>query len=241
MNIIPAILPKNRNELVTKLQRLIESGYTGRIQIDLCDGVFVPSITWPFSEYENQKSFLNKAHEFFIDEELQELLKNFQVDYDLMVDQSEYLFLVWNSFSPHNIIIHLDAVTDHEALAIELLSQKKHFSFVSEKRITFAISQKTSIDDFTDWYNELGIRQVQVMGIETIGKQGESFSDTTISIIEKLQSKFPDLIISVDGGVNNDTIGKIAKTGIDSVVAGSAVFNGEISDNIQNLQKNAIL
>lgn len=241
MNIIPAILPKNRDELITGLQRLINAGYSGRIQVDLCDGVFVPSITWPFSEYQNNVDFLENAHQFSVDSELESLLKNFTIDYDLMVSQSEYLFSVWNVLQPNNIIIHLDSITDHESLAIELLSKKSPFPFVLEKRIVLAISQQTNLDDFAVWYDELGIRNVQVMGIETIGKQGESFSEKTVTIIEQLQKKYTDLVISVDGGVNQQSISKLAKIGIDSVVAGSAVFNGDISENIQSLEKSAII
>ena len=241
MYIIPAILPKNRNELIIELQRLIDAGYSGRIQIDLCDGIFVQSVTWPFSEYVDNAKFLENAHQFLIDSELTNLLTNFTIDYDLMVNQSEYLFSVWNILQPHNIIFHLDAITDHESFAIELLSGKSQFPFVLEKRIVLAISQKTNLDDLVIWYNELGIRHIQVMGIETIGRQGEPFSEKTLIIIEQLQNLYPDLIISVDGGVSHESIPKLAKLNIDSVVAGSAIFQGDIVDNIQKIQKSAIL
>lgn len=241
MTIIPAILPKNKNELVVGLQRLIEAGYAGRIQIDLCDGVFVPSTTWPFSDSNNITEFLEQADQFTIDSEIKELLSHFQVDYDLMVDQAEYLFSVWNLFEPRSIILHLDAIQDEESLAIDLLAKNSPFPFVAEKNITLAISHKTPLDRFSVWYTELGIRSVQVMGIETIGKQGEPFSEKTVSLIQEIQKKYPDVTISVDGGINQNTLLSLVNLNIDSVVAGSAVFQGDIRENLASLQKSAIL
>ena len=43
MNIIPAILPKNKAELIEKLTLL--RGHASHIQIDLCDGEFVDART----------------------------------------------------------------------------------------------------------------------------------------------------------------------------------------------------
>ncbi len=241
MHIIPAILPKNKTELINGLQRLIDAGYSGKIQIDLCDGVFVPSVTWPFSEYAHTKDFLEHAGHFVVDSDIAELLHQFEVEYDLMVDQAEYLFSVWDALQPSRIILHLDAIQDEESLAIDLLAKNSPFGFVAQKNITFAISQTTPVDRFAVWYTELGIHHVQVMGIATIGKQGESFTDQTIDIIDQLQKKYPDIVISVDGGVNHASIPKLAKVGVTTVVAGSAVFTGDIAKNLAELQKSATL
>jgi ribulose-phosphate 3-epimerase len=145
-------------------------------------------------------------------------------------------------FQPDRVIIHLDSLSDSEALAIDVTAERSPFDFVKNKQVMLAISQTTNISLLDYWYNEIGIRHVQVMGIDTIGKQGEKFSDHTIEIIQDLQKRFPGIIIQVDGGVNQESIEKLAKLGIDSVVAGSAVFTGgDIHRNLQELQKCAIL
>lgn len=242
MNIIPAILPKNRDNLVEKLRQLFDAGYSGRIQIDLCDGKFVESMTWPFSEYGGADQFLQQVDAFEMDDELLELLNHFKIDYDLMVTDVEHLFSVWDLLHPDRIIIHLDSLLDMEALAIDISAEHSPFRFVKNKHIIFAISQTTPIRELDDWYNELSIRHVQVMGIDTIGKQGEVFSDHTIKIIQDLQARFTDIIIQVDGGINRETVEKLIPLDIDAVVAGSAVFaGGDIHRNIQDLQKCATL
>jgi ribulose-phosphate 3-epimerase len=241
MNIIPAILPKNRDELVEKLRQLSDAGYSGRVQIDLCDGKFVESMTWPFSEFSSTYDFLNYADQFVLDDELFDLIQKFDIDYDLMVIDAEHLFSLWDSLQPKNIIIHLDALTDTEALAIDLTAERSPFEFVKNNQVILAISQTTDISLLDYWYHEIGMRTFQIMGIDHIGKQGEQFSDHTIEIIQDLQKRFPDSTIQVDGGVNQKTIGKLAKLDINAVVAGSAVFAGDIQDNLQRLQKYAIL
>ena len=80
---------------------------------------------------------------------------------------------------------------------------------------------------------------VQVMGIERIGFQGEGFSDRSLEYIKILREKYPDLVISVDGGVNLET-GKMAiEAGATRLVAGSAIFSADdiigAIDDFQNL------
>lgn len=45
--IIPAILPKNYEDLKNKIA--LVRGIVPLAQIDICDGKFVPNFSWPFS------------------------------------------------------------------------------------------------------------------------------------------------------------------------------------------------
>ena len=45
--IIPAILPKNYEDLKNKIA--LVRGIIPIVQIDICDGVFVETASWPFS------------------------------------------------------------------------------------------------------------------------------------------------------------------------------------------------
>jgi hypothetical protein len=63
------------------------------VQIDLCDGKFVESMTWPFSQYGDAGQFLQQVDDFEIDSELLGLLHHFKIDYDLMVqDARTFIF-----------------------------------------------------------------------------------------------------------------------------------------------------
>jgi len=241
MKIIPAILPKTKEELIDKLTKL--RGVSSHIQIDLCDGEFVESKTWPFSEFESTDHFLRHIDAFEEEIiEMQELFHDFKIDYDIMVRDPEQLLSVWNEMNPEYVILYLDSIEDTEGLALSLGSKTSPFRFVRDKKIIFAISQTTDIEKFDQWYREFGFRKIQIMGIDTIGKQGEQFTENTIKLIQDLEKRYPQIIIQVDGGINIESIKKLANSDVESVVAGSAVFkNNDISANISELEKSAIL
>ena len=48
MEIIPAILPKDFAEIEEKIEMVI--GIAPLVQIDICDGKFVTSTTWPYKK-----------------------------------------------------------------------------------------------------------------------------------------------------------------------------------------------
>ena len=78
---------------------------------------------------------------------------------------------------------------------------------------------------------------VQVMGIGRIGFQGEEFDDRCLVYVKTLKEKFPDLTVSVDGGVDFNTAPKILDAGADRLVVGSAIFNtNDIISSIEDFK-----
>ena len=55
----------------------------------------------------------------------------------------------------------------------------------------------------------------------------ESTYDKIIEVREMIDAINPSIRLEVDGGLNLDNIGKAAKSGADTFVAGSAIFNSE--------------
>jgi ribulose-phosphate 3-epimerase len=66
---------------------------------------------------------------------------------------------------------------------------------------------------------------IQVMGIERIGFQGETFNEKALALIKSVHTAYPDVIISVDGGVHADNAEQIFEAGANRLVVGSAIFN----------------
>ena len=60
IEIIPAVLVKNFNELQEQLSRYV--GISKLVQIDVCDGKFVPSTSWPMhpSDASSVENILNE-------------------------------------------------------------------------------------------------------------------------------------------------------------------------------------
>ena len=62
------------------------------------------------------------------------------------------------------------------------------------------------------------------MGIEHIGAQGEPFDERVLSQIKSLRVLYPELIISVDGSVNEETAPLLVQAGANRLVVGSALM-----------------
>ena len=72
------------------------------------------------------------------------------------------------------------------------------------------------------------------------GFGGQKFIRDSLEKVRKLdnirkESK-SDFLIEIDGGVNIENAKEIAENGVDWIVAGTAVFGGDIKENIRKLK-----
>jgi ribulose-phosphate 3-epimerase len=67
------------------------------------------------------------------------------------------------------------------------------------------------------------------MGIDNIGFQGQKFDARVIDKIRAVKERFPDIKITIDGGVSLENAQTLLDAGADRLVVGSQIFN---SDNI---------
>ena len=63
------------------------------------------------------------------------------------------------------------------------------------------------------------------MGIKTIGSQGLPFEQTTVERVRILRTHYPNVKISVDGGVSLETVPHLIAAGADQLVVGSALWS----------------
>ncbi len=72
------------------------------------------------------------------------------------------------------------------------------------------------------------------------GFGGQAFIPNMLPKIRQCRMMIDDgglsTLLQVDGGVNPETVGKLAEAGVDVFVAGSAVFSGDYAENIRNLK-----
>lgn len=222
MNIIPAILPKNFAEIQDKVAQI--NGRKSWIQIDICDGVFVPSKTWP---YVSDKG------------ELQSLLaqdtglpqwETYNFEFDLMIQDPEKTLEQWIAIGASRIIVHATSTTDI-AKCLDIIDTRAE--------VYIALKPESDMSTITNLIEKNiiphidRIHGIQVMGIEHIGVQGQPFSAKALELISLIRNH-PDIsktitdknfVIAVDGSVNEDTIEDFAKAGATQFVIGSAIFN----------------
>lgn len=221
MEIIPAIMPQDFYELEHDVQSVI--GHAKIVQLDIMDGKFVQAKTWPFTRKDD------KYFQMIQDEEVGLPFWE-KIDYELhlMIERPEDNIEQWLALGPKRIVLHIESLLHPEETLRDLAKIR---DFV-EVGLSFD-------DDYEvtklDHYVEL-VDFVQVMGIDEIGAQGQPFEPRSLYNIEYLHNKFPDMPISVDGSVNQDTIVEFAKAGATRFIAGSAIFDGVPSENIKTLK-----
>ena len=100
--------------------------------------------------------------------------------------------------------------------------------------VGLAIKPQTNIEELNKYINT--IDKILVMSVEP-GFGGQKFIENTIDRILKIKNKKADILIEVDGGINDETIQKI-KYISDVAVVGSYITNNDNYQNaINNLKK----
>ncbi|MEI6304897.1 MAG: hypothetical protein WCP09_02650 [Candidatus Taylorbacteria bacterium] len=214
--IIPAILPVDFLDLTDKIEMVL--GFTKTIQVDICDGQFTPSPSWPYRKHDD--SFEKLAAQ----EDGLPGWEKLDYEFDLMVNRPEEIVLQWVEVGATRIIIHAESKGDiTEALA----------RLDGKAEVGIALGMDTPIDVLEQYIGKFST--VQLMAIDRIGYQGQSFNVAVIEKIKAVKQRYPELLISVDGGVNLDNAASLIDAGANRLIVGSAIFE---SDNpLDTVQK----
>jgi ribulose-phosphate 3-epimerase len=213
MEIIPAILPKNFAELEEKIS--VIRGLSEMVQIDICDGKFVPTCTWPYwKKDENFEAILREERGMPGWEDI-------DYEFDLMIaGPTEDDARQWLSAGAKRVVLHYESSPDLMPVIAVLNGLVE---------IGIALDQKTPIDSPKLAEYSSKIQFIQLMGIHKPGFQGQQFMPETIERVRAIKATFLDLLVTVDGGVSLENALELKEAGADRLVVGSALFT---SDNI---------
>jgi ribulose-phosphate 3-epimerase len=224
VEIIPAVMPRSLNDLEEHVSRV--AGFVPWVQVDVMDGLFVRGKTWPYIAFD--------AKGFEFEGEGLPHWKDVDYEFDLMVKNPEKQIDRFVMFGASRVIFHIES-TDAIAEAIALAREK-------ELEVGLALNIDTPNEAIEKFISDIDF--VQFMGISTIGLQGEPFDGRVIEKISSFRKKFPDVIISVDGGVSLDNALALTKAGANRLVAGSAIFKNDDTygaiEELYNTANNAI-
>ena len=223
--ITPAIIVNNIYELNEKLAKFVN--ITNTVQIDICDGKFVPSISWPMQQ--GDKPSIERVLE---EEEGLPFWESLDFEFDLMVINAHKQFDFFARLGAKRIIFHIEAETETDFK--EFLESMDPY-FKDNIQIGIAINTTTDINKLDPYINHVDF--VQCMGIEHIGFQGEPFDERVLKQIKDLRSKYPEIKISVDGSVNENTAPLLIEAGADRLVIGSALLQSfDIRETIKEFE-----
>lgn len=222
VEIIPAILPGDFYEIEEKMERIV--GHVPMVQIDIVDGEFVKGIkTWPYKEIGDER-----YNALLLEEESFPFFNQVSFEVDLMVADPLSVWQDWITIGASRIIAHIEAIedTDEFLKGIQAVTVPHDSFFYVETGI--AIGIETPLEKITDIIPHVDV--VQCMGIAEIGKQGEDFDDRVLEKIKEIKKAFPKCIVSVDGGVSDESAPLLRKAGADRLVSGSFVFDADDVD-----------
>lgn len=212
--IIPAILAKDITELREKIAQI--AGVASFVQIDMCDGKFVDSFSWPMSPYDR-----SSAEAILDEEEGLPFWDSMDFEFDLMVIQAHKQFEFFVRLGAKRIIFHIEAEGDIQTFK-EFLEGIDMYTRENVS-IGVALNTTTSIEDIKPIISSVDF--IQCMGINHIGHQGEPFDERVLGQISALRELYPELIISVDGAVDIDTAPLLVEAGANRLVVGSALMH----------------
>ena len=211
IKISPSILSADFSKLGFDVDRA-EKGGAEYLHIDVMDGLFVPNISIGSCV---QKSIRNQSKMVF--------------DTHLMiVDPIRYIDDFYKAGSDI-ITIHYEACENVE----ETLEKIRSLGI----KAGLSIKPKTPVSDIKHLEGKFDM--LLIMSVEP-GFGGQSFIPESLKKIKEARELFPTLDIEVDGGINENNINAVVKSGANILVAGSAVFGKEdIPSAIATLRKNA--
>ncbi len=232
MHIIPGILTSS----FESIESLVESvaHYTRMVHVDICDGQFVQSKTWPYSGNKTGNIEDNNYIKQIISEEIG-LPHWDKVDYQfhLMVKNPLPTFETWMRAGATTVILHPSACTSVSE-CVEAARTARAMSLYVGVAVTYD-EWETYKEELTPYLTEGVFDIFQIMTITHDGVQGEPFDKRwTTEILTNINQTFANVLIQVDGGINEKTIDHILDANIETVVIGSAIFKeGNAVENLE--------
>lgn len=214
IEIIPALMPKSFRELEELAGRV--RGAVSFVQIDVMDGKLVPPTSWPFPNFAEETAPLLK------EENGLPFWQDLNYEFDLMIREPEKFAEKFVAIGAARMIIHYESAERDKIWE----AGRKVQAMNTEVGIAInTVTPNEVLEEFLTGEDKIDF--VQFMGIAQIGYQGQSFDERVIPKIKALRAKYPDIMISVDGGVNFDSAPLLIKAGANRLVSGSAILNSE--------------
>lgn len=224
VEILPAIMPTDEGDLHEKIALVCQ--HVSTAQVDVMDGVFVPSVSWPYRIEDLSKDVTSGYP-----------LPPCSLEYeiDLMVSDVETEVRRWAKSPAKRFVVHMESIESADVLEWIIHT----FGQLEGKELALAVGTSFDVGLLEPYIHE--VAAIQCMGIDTIGFQGQPFNKKVIESISRLRDMSSNVIISVDGGVNEMTIPDLVRAGANRLVVGSAIFNSDaIPTTIEYLQSLAI-
>jgi ribulose-phosphate 3-epimerase len=217
IEIIPAVYPIPQNFKQFRESTSHLAGIVPIVQLDVMDGIFVENASWPYGGHEHEFNEMVKSRTML------PYADQFEYEIDLMVQEPEHVIENWMHLKVRRIIVHIESTKNMQNIMQDVAAHVTRASNqdVEVVSLGIALGSTTLVDSIEPYIHDVDF--IQCMGIAEIGKQGEQFDERVLTQVSTLRTKHPELIISVDGGVNFDTAPLLISAGANRLVSGSTL------------------
>jgi len=210
--IAASILSADFGHLAEQIQAAEAAGVDW-IHVDVMDGHFVPNLTIGLPVLKAVRK-----------------ITNLPLDVHLMIANPHLYIKEYLDAGADWLGVHVEAAWHLE----RLVQQIKELG----ARATVVLNPATPLTSL-----EVILEEVDMVLLMTVnpGYSGQKFIPATLDKIKKLRARIDKeelpVLLQVDGGVQLDTIDRLAAAGVDIFVSGSGVFDGgNIAENVRRLK-----
>lgn len=182
------------------------------IHVDVADGKFVERKSFTLSDIEKFSTYTSKP-----------------LDVHLMVKNPEKYIDGLSMLNTEYITFHYEAVKK----PIDVINHIKNNGI----KVGVSIKPGTSVSEIFPLLPYLDL--VLIMSVEP-GLSGQKFMESVLYKIEVLRKEIDEkgnkTIISVDGGINNETLTLVKEKGVDMVVSESYLLEGDTLEKVKEFK-----
>jgi ribulose-phosphate 3-epimerase len=213
--IAPSILAADFANLQRDVE-MINNSEADWFHIDIMDGLFVPNISFGFPVMKAVAKYAKKP-----------------LDVHLMIVDPDRYLQQFKDAGAASITVHIEACThlNRTVQAIKELGCKA----------SVALNPHTPVASLVDIVGDLDM--VLIMSVNP-GFGGQKFIGNTYKKIKELRAlasaENPELIIEIDGGVDQTNVNNLLEAGANALVAGNSVFSAADQLNAIKQLKNPL-